>query len=253
MKNRRGQQEEPATGNDLEVSLELRRVELSEGPIGPGVWDLRVGLSEFVLLEGLSPVEADALLSCAASLRPPAAGQVRHWGLDLGVLSREELFHWRRRIGFVGASPVLLERLTVRDNLSLAQLYHEGRSAAATPDREDLEAELRVSPYLDRYPRELPLEVYHLAVWARELLKGPRLILWALAPPDLSAAGYGILLPILSRFQRQRRTAVVIAGTRLVMAYPWAERLLRLSRDSFATHALPGLEARPLTTYLPVL
>jgi len=246
-------QESLATDLDITWSLEFYQVELPEMANGPKSWDLRLGLTEFLLLEGQNPVEADMVMRCAATLLPPAAGKVFHWGLDLRSLAREDLFRWRRRIGFVAVNPVLLDRLTVRQNLTLAWRYHAGWSGEESPlDPEPLMEELHLTDYLDCHPRTLPPEVHLLAVWGREFLKNPRLILWAVNLQELSNATLGTLLPVLARYHREQHVAVCIAGSDLAFAYPWGQRLVRLSGDSMSTHALPGLETRPLTASLTI-
>ncbi len=113
----------------LQTSVLLEAVTAPElADFCPGPVSLAVGLHEFVVLEGLTTREADALLRLAATLRRPAAGRIFHWGRDLFSLSREDLYPWRRRLALVSPFQSLLPRLTVQENVTLSQTLNSPKT-----------------------------------------------------------------------------------------------------------------------------
>ncbi len=243
------------TRNTLQTSLLLEGVAAPElAEFWPSPVSLAVGLREVVLLEGLGAREADLLLRLAATLRRPAAGRIFHWGRDLFSLSRRALYPWRRQLAFVSPFQALLPRLTVLENVTLSQTLNTAQTAAEVAEQQhSLLEQLTLTEYLPRYPGELPVRQYHLALWARELIKQPRLILGVLAgqaeheeAPDLAQ----FLLPFLIEYHTNRRGAVLLAGPVLDFAYHVADRRLDCRVGLGPEQPLPGRDNLPLIAYL---
>jgi ABC-type lipoprotein export system ATPase subunit len=239
----------------LQDSLWLEGVEAPElAESCPGPITLSVGLREFVLLEGLSSREADALLRLAATLRRPAAGRIRHWGKDLLALSRRALYPWRMQLAFVSPFQSLLPRLTVRENVTLSQTLIASRPAAeVVKQHRGLLEQLALMDYLTSYPGELPQRQYHLALWARELIKEPRLILGVLAGQAEQGDASEVvehLFPWLTEYHNRRQGAVLLAGPALEFAYRVADRRLECREGRWREQALPGRDNQPLLGYL---
>jgi ABC-type glutathione transport system ATPase component len=214
-------------------------------------------LEEFVLLEGLSTREADLLLRLAATLRRPAGGRIFHWGRDLFALSRRALYPWRGRLAFVSPFQSLLPRLTVLENVTLYQTLTTPRSAAAVGrEHRELLEQLALSEYLSRFPRELPTRQYHLALWARELIKQPHLILGVMAGQEEPFGAPSLLphlVPLFDDYRSQRRGAIVLAGPFLEPVHPVADRMLFCQGDHWREQPLPGRRDQPLLNYLNLI
>jgi ABC-type lipoprotein export system ATPase subunit len=248
-----------APENLLQTSLLLEGVTTPElADFCPSPVSLAVGLSEFVLLEGLTTREADLLLRLAATLRRPAAGRIFHWGRDLFSLHRRALYPWRGQLAFVSPFQSLLPRLTVLENVTLSQTLRSAQSAAEVArQQQTLLEQLSLTEYLPRYPGELPVRQYHLALWARELIKQPRLILGILAAgqaeqcdaPDLTQ----YLLPWLEDYHNNRRGAVLLAGPLLDFTYHIADRHLNCRGGGWQDQPLPGRDNQPLIAYLDLV
>lgn len=242
----------------LQTSLLLETVttpelaEVHDAPVS-----LAVGLQEFVLLDGLSVRGADQLLRLAATLRRPSSGRIFHWGRDLFALSRRALYPWRGRLAFVSPFQSLLPRLTVLDNVTLSQTLTSPQSAVGVARRHrPLLEQLGLRAYLDRYPRELPLRHYHLALWARELIKEPRLILGVLDSPEEPFGGAVLapyLLPVLEKQHQQNQSAVVLAGPHLEWARPVADRFLLRREDRWQEQPWIQRRHQPLINSLKLL
>ena len=257
-KNGLGPQVEPAANLPrglLQTSLLLEAVtapELAESC--PGPVSLAVGLCEFVVLEGLTTREADSLLRLAATLRRPSGGRIFHWGKDLFALARQDLYPWRRRLALISPFQSLLPRLTLLENITLSQSLNRPKAAAEVArEQQSLLKQLSLWEYLSLYPGELPLQQYHLALWARELLKEPLLILGVMPgqaeecdAPTLTE----YLLPWMEDYYYHRRGAVLLAGPQLDFAYHVADRRLSCRGGGWQEHSLPGHRDEPLINYL---
>ncbi len=218
---------------------------------------LTVGYTDFCLVEKVPVVMADALLRVAATLAPPLTGAIWHWGRDLSILARRQLYPWRRRLAFVSPEHALLPRLTLAENLSLPQMLRSKyRMRGRLQPPPDLLAQLGLTPYLNSFPRELPPRQYQLALWARELVKEPRLILGVLAgreDPHGAPALIPVLLPILEEYHQQRRGAILLAGPWLEVAYPCADHLIQAQGPAWEEHPLPRRHGHPLSAHLRIL
>ena len=248
----------PLPEDILQTSLILAEVAAPEfSEQCPGKISLSVGLEEGVLLEGLSAREADLLLRLAATLRRPAGGRIYHWGRDLFALTRRALYPWRRRLAFVSPFQSLLPRLTVLENVTLSQTLTTPQTAATVgQEHGELLEQLALVEYLSRFPPELPTRQYHLALWARELIKNPQLILGVLAGQEEPHGAPSLLphlLPLFQDYRTQRRGAMLLAGPFLEPMHPVADRLLSCRGEFWREQSLPGRWDRPLLGYLNLL
>ena len=242
-------------GGLLQTSLLLAGVvapELAESC--PGPISLAVGLQEFVLVEGLSTRNADLLLRMAATLRRPEVGRIFHWGRDLFALSRRALYPWRQQLALVSPLQSLLPRLTVLENVTLSQTLTRFQTAREVAQQHQaLLEQLALLEYLPSYPEELPRRQYQLALWARELIKQPRLILGVLADQAEACDAPDVvqyLFPWLEEYHNQRRGAVVLAGPALEFGYRVADRRVNCRGGRWQEQPLPGRDNQPLLGYL---
>ncbi len=246
------------TAGRLHSSLLLEQVvpTLGWGADLPPV-SLTVGLREFCLLEGVSVHHADQLFRVVATLQLPAAGRLWHWGRDLFALSRRQLYQWRRRLAFVSPRHALLPRLTLRDNLALTlTLSRARRQQTGLAPHQPLLEQLELTGYLELYPRQLPPRCYQLALWARELLQEPQLLLGILAgqeEPQGAPKLAPLLLPLLTDFHRQRRGALLLAGPWLAPFHLAADRRLLFTQGRWQEESLARDHPHPLAAYLHIL
>jgi ABC-type lipoprotein export system ATPase subunit len=238
----------------LHYALNLELVTLPEVPAWPVPLSVAVALNEVVLIEGADPAMAEPLLEVAATLRPPVTGQVWHWGLDAGTLPREDLYQLRSRIAYISPRQVLLQRLSLGENLALVPCYHLGCSdSEGLAPHADMLEHLKLQAHLDQFPAQVSPATYTRAVWARELLKQPELILAVISGVLATAAGAQVLLTVLQDYLARYAAAAVLLGESLEPYYPLGHRLLRL--ESGQLLAMPSLaqRTRSLAAYLPLV
>jgi ABC-type methionine transport system ATPase subunit len=239
----------------LHFALNLEEVTLAEDA---GAWpaplSLSVELNEVVLIEGAGPEAGLPLMEVAATLQSPAAGRVRHWGLEAAEVSRTELYDLRRRIAYISPRQMLLHRLTLGGNIALASCYHLGVSeSAALAAHADLLAQLHLRAHLTRYPTQVSAGVYARAAWARELAKGPELILVVIGGELATPAGASTLATVLQDYLARHGGAAVLTGESLQPFYSLGHRLLVLEAGQLRKQPFLEHRARPLTAYLPLV
>ena len=237
----------------LHHALDLESITLPAAPAWPAPLSLAVALDEVVLIEGVEPALAEPLLEVAAALKSPVMGKVRHWGLDTETLAREDLYQLRGRIAYISPRQVLLSHLSLGENIALVPCYRLGCSETeALAPYADLLEHLKLRAHLDQLPAQVSAAVYSRAVWARELLKEPGLIL-AVLTGFQAAAGAQLLLTVLEEYLPRYSAAAVLLGESLEPYYPLGHRLLALEAGQLLKKPLLDHRARPLTAHLPLV
>ena len=238
----------------LNYALNLDLVILPLNIAWPAPLSLAVAFNEVVLIEGAGPAVSSPLLEVAATLAPPVAGKVRHWGRDAALGHREKLFRLRRRIAYISPQQVLLHLLTLGDNIALGPCYYEGCSEAeALAPHADLLGQLELQAYLTYYPTQVSAATYARAVWARELIKGPQLILAVISGEMATTAGAAMLVNILREYLARYGAAALLLGESLEPFYPLGHRLFLLEAGQLRKRTSLEHRARPLTAYLPLV
>jgi ABC-type transporter Mla maintaining outer membrane lipid asymmetry ATPase subunit MlaF len=190
----------------------------------------------------------EILLRICATLIPPTGGEISWRGRSNDEIQDPERYDLRRRIGFVYRSSSLISNMTLLDNVTLGLQYHEnlGREAAYE----------RASPWLGRFglaehrfvrPADLSPGGRRLAVYAREFMKRPELLLLESPFVDLDEGYQDLLTEAVEETRRDWGCALVVANVEPGRAKSWGDRVLILhggrSRTLEAGDFDPGLHA----------
>jgi ABC-type lipoprotein export system ATPase subunit len=238
----------------LNYALNLNLVTLPLNAVWPAPLSLSLAFNEVVLIEGAGPAVSSPLLEVAATLASPVSGNVRHWGRDATMQRREKLYRLRRRIAYISPQQVLLHLLTLAENIALGPCYYQGYSEAeALALHADLLEQLELKAHLTRYPPQVSNAIYSRAVWARELVKGPELILAVISGEFATTAGGAILANVLREYRARYGAAALLLGESLEAFYPLGHRLLLLEAGQLRKQTIIEHRARPLTAYLPLV
>jgi ABC-type lipoprotein export system ATPase subunit len=238
----------------LNYALNLNLVTLPLNAVWPAPLSLSLAFNEVVLIEGAGPAVSSPLLEVAATLASPVSGNVRHWGRDATMQRREKLYRLRRRIAYISPQQVLLHLLTLAENIALGPCYYQGYSEAeALAFHADLLEQLELKAHLTRYPPQVSNAIYSRAVWARELVKGPELILAVISGEFATTAGAAILANVLREYRARYGAAALLLGESLEAFYPLGHRLLLLEAGQLRKQTIIEHRARPLTAYLPLV
>jgi ABC-type transporter Mla maintaining outer membrane lipid asymmetry ATPase subunit MlaF len=224
----------------LRYSLEMERVRLPDHPPEwPVLLDLKLGLDEVLLMEGVSWEGVAAFWPVAATLAYPLKGKVLHWGKSRADLPQTELFRLRRQIAYLAPGQVLLQHLTLGENIALAISYYQNLATSQVlAGQEEFLESLGLRPYLRRMPAQLPPDLYWRGIWARELAKGPELVLACLDGPGWIPKNRAVLQEALMDYIARNEGAVLLAGPDLTPFYHLGHRLLRPSAGVFSERLL---------------
>jgi putative ABC transport system ATP-binding protein len=156
--------------------IEVENLQLNAGGrtvLRLAAWSTPPGRHTLVL--GPSGSGKTTLLHALAGLRRPTAGRILIAGQDLARLGAAALDRFRgQTIGYVFQNLRLIQSLSVRDNLRLAQSL-----AGQTPDPthiDDLLERLHISHLANRLPRQASQGESQRAAVARALAARPRLV-----------------------------------------------------------------------------
>lgn len=238
----------------LHHALNLDMVTLPGDTAWPAPLSLAVAFNEVVLIEGAGPAVSAPLLEVAATLASPVAGHVRHWGRDVTLRRRERLYRLRRRIAYISPQQVLLHLITLEENIALGPCYYLGCSEAeALAPHADLLEQLHLKAHLTQRPPQVSAAIYARAVWARELVKGPELILAVIEGALATTAGAAMLANVLREYLAHSGAAALLLGESLEAFYPLGHQLYQLESGQLRKRTTLEHRARPLTAYLPLV
>ena len=139
---------------------------------------LSVEQGEFVAVMGPSGSGKTTLLNCISCYIPADSGSIRLGGEELARLDENALAQVRnRKLGFVFQDFLLLDGLTVRDNIMLPRIIsgRAGQDMEAAADR--LCDVFGISPIKGKYPAEISGGEKQRTAVARALINDPLLIL----------------------------------------------------------------------------
>jgi ABC-type lipoprotein export system ATPase subunit len=238
----------------LQHALNLDMVTLPGDTAWPAPLSLAVAFNEVVLIEGAGLAVSSPLLEVASTLASPVAGHVRHWGRDAATRRREKLFRLRRRIAYISPQQVLLHLISLAENIALGPCYYLGCSEAeALGPHEDMLEQLELKAHLNKNPTQVSTVIYDRAVWARELVKGPELILAVISGEFATPNGAAMLASVLREYRTRYGAAVLLLGESLEAFYPLGNQLLLLEEGQLRKQTILEHRARPLAAYLPLV
>ena len=220
----------------------------------PKSFELRLGLTEVLLIEGASAEDGQTLLDVAATLSEPAQGHVHLWGKEISTLTRQELYNLRRQIAYVHPKQSLLHSLTLAENIGLGPAYHLDMTLSETlREHAPLISHLGLEPFLSRPPSEISQAAYTRALWARELVKLPELILAIVEESPGTAETQRMILSLLEEYLDKQDVSVILAGHSLRAFHHLAHRILKLEPGRIWERQLLERGGRPLIAYLPLV
>lgn len=170
---------------------------------------LTVCAGDFVAIEGPSGIGKSTLLYVIGSLLESDGGSLQIEGVELSSLSDEEKTRLRaEKIGFLFQDTNLIQALTLRENLELAQTLGGKRKADPARVEEMLEL-LGLTDRAGFYPYQLSGGQRRRAVAARALIHRPRLIIADEPTNDLDDHWADVLVRLL-KAETEKGAAVIM-------------------------------------------
>lgn len=139
---------------------------------------LEVGKGEFVAVMGPSGSGKTTLLNCISCYIPSDSGSILLGGTELARLDEKALAAVRnRKLGFVFQGFLLLDGLTVRENILLPAIIGGSVSAMTEARADQLCDVFGISAIRNKYPAEISGGEKQRCAVARALINHPLLIL----------------------------------------------------------------------------
>ncbi len=148
-----------------------------QDPVLKGI-DLHVSPKEFVAVMGSSGSGKSTLLNCISCYIPYEKGTIVLGGQDISSLDKEALAKVRNeKLGFVFQDFMLLDGLTIKENILIPRIIREDVDAAAENRADELMKLFGISHIKDKYPAEISGGERQRTAVARSLINDPLLIL----------------------------------------------------------------------------
>ena len=146
-------------------------------PVLKGI-DLAVAQQEFVAVMGPSGSGKSTLLNCISCYIPFENGIIRLGGQELKGLTEHELAKVRNeKLGFVFQDFMLLDGLTVRENILVPRIIQGIVSKEAETLADELLSLFGIAHIADKYPAEISGGERQRTAVARSLINQPLMIL----------------------------------------------------------------------------
>ena len=185
---------------------------LTDGQRVPALAGVNLGVEEgeFVALVGRSGCGKSTLLNLAGAMDFPSRGEVHIDGSTTTALGDVELTELRReKVGFIFQSFQLLHTLTVVENVELPLLL-AGKENAREAAQERLHW-VELDGLGERLPQQLSGGQMQRVAIARALVHSPRIVLADEPTGNLDTTTGRVILQLLQRLTRERKTATIMA------------------------------------------
>lgn len=174
---------------------------------------LEIWRGEFVLLLGPSGSGKTTILTLLAGLVPPTSGKVRLQGMSLSETSPDDLQEVRAHsLGFVFQNFLLLDALTVIENVVVVQEFCGTGRKEARANAQVLLHRLGVGHLASRFPKTLSHGEQQRVAIARALANNAGIILADEPTASLESRQAGEIVEILARLVKDESRCVVVAS-----------------------------------------
>lgn len=200
---------------------------------------LSVSVGDFVAIMGPSGSGKSTLLHLIGGLDRPSAGSVRVGEYTLNTMSETALAKFRRsHIGFIFQFFNLVDNLTVQANVELpAWLAGKKDKKAIRKRSAELLERLGIADQANKHPWELSGGQQQRVAIARALVNNPAVLLADEPTGNLDSASGQEVLDILTEFNRQGQTTLMV--THDAQAAARAGQVLFI-RDGRLIDSMPG-------------
>lgn len=186
--------------------------------------DLDLPNKGFIFVIGKSGSGKSTLLNMLGTLDSVTSGDIFVNGENVAKFKEKDTLNYRcSEIGFIFQNYILLEELTVRENIALAY------DLAGSTDEElisEVIKNVELEGYEDKYPNELSGGQRQRVAIARALIKKPEMLLCDEPTGNLDFRTSNQILKILKDFSKEK--LVIIVSHNLQDAETYADRIIEL-------------------------
>ena len=179
-------------------------------PVLKGV-SFHVGQREFVAVMGSSGSGKSTLLNCISCYIPYEKGSILLGEQDLSVLNKEELAKVRNeKLGFVFQDFMLLDGLTVKENILIPRIIRESADRKAQEYADRLMELFGISHIRDKYPVDISGGERQRTAVARSLINDPLLILADEPTGNLDSENTKVITELFQKLNEEYHTTFII-------------------------------------------
>ncbi|MGB6432302.1 MAG: ATP-binding cassette domain-containing protein [Candidatus Acidiferrales bacterium] len=203
---------------DALVSFSNVRLGFDEGEVLRGL-DFRVAAGETKVLIGETGAGKTLALKLAAGLLRPDSGSVRVLGRDLGSLSEQELFAFRRKIGFVFQEGALFDSITVGENVAYRLREDQLDDDEIEPRVREALRFVELENTIDQLPSDLSGGMRRRVAIARALVDHPAIVLYDSPTAGLDPITSQTIMTMILRLRDSQGVTSLLATQRLQDAF----------------------------------
>ena len=175
---------------------------------------LEIEAGEIVAIQGPSGSGKSTLLHVLGCLSQSQSGKLDIDGIDVSLLSKEQLaFIRNRKLGFIFQQFHLLPRTTILDNILLPTLYPLEIASVTSEDKNravEYARRLGLEHRLDHYPNELSGGEQQRVAIARALIRNSGILLADEPTGNLDSKRANQILKILKDFNREKNLTIIL-------------------------------------------
>ncbi len=223
-------------------------------PVLKGI-SFHVAKGEFTAVMGASGSGKSTLLNCISCYIPCDKGEILLGEQNLGALDREGLAKIRNeKLGFVFQDFMLLDGLTVRENILIPRIIREKADEEAEEYADKLLEVFGIFHIKDKYPADISGGERQRAAVARSLINDPLLILADEPTGNLDSKSGRIVIEAFEK-AKQEMDATILMVTHDSFSASFCDRVILLkdgviykqlertgSRNSFQGYLLDTLK-----------
>lgn len=167
-----------------------------------------LGIGDFAAIEGPSGIGKSTLLYIIAGLLEPSEGKISLFETDMSRLSEKEKTRLRaEKIGFAFQEAILLQALTVKENLIFIQKCNRKKNPTKI---DDMLEKFGLTDRINFLPYQLSVGQRRRLVMARALLNDPMLLLADEPSNDLNEAWIKIIMESLIDISKKGGAVIVV-------------------------------------------
>lgn len=197
------------------ILIELNRVNLMDSDTNNRIlqdisMEVKAGEKKLILSRPYNP--ATYLLKLCATQYPPTSGTISVFGKVINEMRFNDLLLIKRNIGFVDRDSSLISNKSLFENITLGLRYHNNISIS--------EARSHAQPYIVHFdllenindrPARIPHEKLRMALFCRELIQAPSLMILEKPSHGLSRDELKFLMEAILSYQKESNCGLIVS------------------------------------------
>jgi ABC-type lipoprotein export system ATPase subunit len=206
---------EAALEQEEKILINLNRVSLNDSDDNVGMlheisMEVREGENKFIFARPYH--HAVHLLRICATMYPPTSGTVTVFGNVTNDMNFNKLLLIKRHIGFVERTSSLVSNISLLENITLGLRYHQNLSnCAARRHVNTFLLHFDLLNHINDRPARIPSEKLRMALFCRELVLSPKLMILEKPSYGLSHDELKYVMEAILSYQAQSNCGLIIS------------------------------------------